>query len=52
MDLLPPRVALQSAMGSAVAPLASQVALTRATASPDLYVRMGPVLETKVSYCY
>jgi len=45
MDLLPPRVALQSALTSAVAPLASQMALTHAHNSPDLYVRMGTVVD-------
>ena len=52
VDLVPPRLALQSAMGSAVAPLASQGAVTHASSSPDLSAGMGPVLETKVSYCY
>ena len=52
VDLLPPRVALQSAITSAVAPLASQRALMHAGTSPDLSAGMGPVLETVVSYCY
>jgi hypothetical protein len=44
VDLVPPRVALQSAMGSAVAPLASQEVVTHASCSPDLSAGMGPVL--------
>ena len=52
VDLLPARVAPQSVLISAVAPLASQGALTHAQCSPDLSAGMGPVLETVVSYCY
>ena len=52
VDLLPPRVALQSAMGSAAAPLVSQGALMHATPSLDLSAGMGPVLETQVRSCY
>ena len=52
VDCLPPRVASQSALISAVAPLTSQGALTHASASPDLSAGMGPVLDKVVSYCY
>ena len=43
VDLVTPRVALQSELGSAVAPLASQGALPHAQTSPDLSAGMGPV---------
>ena len=43
VDRLPPRVASQSAMGSAAAPLVSQGALMHAKNSPDLSAGMGPV---------